>query len=154
MTNKIHLDVQAASSASTPNETQLQQWAELAATDFLSQQNEDQELTIRIVDKDESQSLNHRYRDKDKPTNVLSFPYEQAPGMHVPLLGDLLICAPVVIQEALEQEKPVEAHWAHIVLHGVLHLLGYDHIETEEAEQMEKLEVTLLDKLGYANPYL
>ena len=74
--------------------------------------------------------------------------------MYVPLLGDLVICAPVVIQEAFEQEKPVEAHWAHMVLHGVLHLLGYDHIETDEAEQMEKLEVTLLAKLGYANPYL
>ena len=106
------------------------------------------------MDEGESQSLNHSYRDKDKPTNVLSFPYEQAPGMYVPLLGDLVICAPVVIQEALEQEKPVEAHWAHMVLHGVLHLLGYDHIETDEAEQMEKLEVTLLGKLGYANPYL
>lgn len=154
MTNKIHLDVQTVSKANTPNAAKLQGWAELAAANFLSQKNEDQELTIRIVDEGESQSLNHSYRDKDKPTNVLSFPYEQAPGMYVPLLGDLVICAPVVIQEALEQEKPVEAHWAHMVLHGVLHLLGYDHIETDETEQMEKLEVTLLGKLGYANPYL
>lgn len=154
MTSKIDLDVQIASRADTPNATQLQKWATLAAADILKQRNEEQELTIRIVDEEESQSLNHSYRDKDKPTNVLSFPYEQAPGMHVPLIGDLVICAPVVIQEALEQKKTAEAHWAHMVIHGILHLLGYDHIEMDEAEQMEKLEVTLLAKLGYANPYL
>lgn len=154
MTSKIDLDVQIASRADTPNATQLQKWATLAAADILKQRNEEQELTIRIVDEEESQSLNHSYRDKDKPTNVLSFPYEQAPGMHVPLIGDLVICAPVVIQEALEQKKTAEAHWAHMVIHGTLHLLGYDHIEMDEAEQMEKLEVTLLAKLGYANPYL
>jgi probable rRNA maturation factor len=154
MANIIHLDVQMASSTSTPNEILFQQWAQLAAAEFLNQQNEDQELTIRIVDEEESQRLNHYYRGKDKPTNVLSFPYEQAPGLHVPLLGDLVICAPVVSHEAAQQQKPIEAHWAHMILHGVLHLLGYDHIQTEEAEKMEKLEVTLLAKLGYANPYV
>ena len=154
MSHKIHIDLQMASKAETPNDILFQQWAELAAADFLEQVEEDQELTIRIVDEEESRNLNDTYRQKNKPTNVLSFPYEQAPGVHVPLFGDLIICAPVVNQEALEQGKALEAHWAHMVCHGVLHLLGYDHIESEEAEQMEKLEVTLLAKLGYANPYL
>ncbi|MBL4609008.1 MAG: rRNA maturation RNase YbeY [Pseudomonadales bacterium] len=154
MTSKILLDVQMASSLPTPEVDQFQLWAQLAGEDVLKQQSEDQELTIRIVDEREIQSLNHTYRNQNKPTNVLSFPYEQAPGMHVPLLGDLVVCVPIVLQEAKEQGKPIDSHWAHLVIHGVLHLLGYDHIQDEEAEKMEQLEVTLMAKLGYANPYL
>ena len=154
MSNKIILDVQHASNGQIPSEKQFKQWVELAASAPLNQHDDEQELTIRIVDNDESQNLNYSYRNKNKPTNVLSFPYEQNPGIHVPLLGDLVVCAPIVIQEAAEQEKPLESHWAHMVLHGVLHLLGYDHIQPEDAEEMEQLEVTLMAKLGYANPYL
>ncbi|WP_392342408.1 rRNA maturation RNase YbeY [uncultured Shewanella sp.] len=111
------------------------------------------ELTIRIVDIAESQQLNSTYRGKDKPTNVLSFPFEAPPEVELPLLGDLVICAPVVEQEAIEQNKPLIAHWAHMVIHGSLHLLGYDHIIDEEADEMESLETQLVEGLGFDNPY-
>ena len=89
-----------------------------------------------------------------KPTNVLSFPFEAPPGIELPLLGDLIICRQVVEQEAEEQGKTVEAHWAHMVVHGTLHLLGYDHIEDEEAEEMEALEAEIMLALGYPDPYI
>ena len=116
------------------------------------------ELTIRIVDEQESQSLNRDYRGKDKPTNVLSFEYEQPPGLvelgeELPYLGDLVICANVVAEEADQQQKTLEAHWAHMIVHGVLHLQGYDHIEEAEALKMEKLEIEHLRALGFRNPY-
>lgn len=115
------------------------------------------EITVRIVDAEESQALNHQYREKDKPTNVLSFPSELPdfvkPQLDVLPLGDLVICAPVVAQEAAEQGKPVTAHWAHLTVHGVLHLLGFDHIEDGEAEAMEAMEVRALAALAIANPY-
>src|SRR5690606_1754937 len=111
------------------------------------------EVTIRIVGTEESQALNHQYRGKDKPTNVLSFPFEAPAGITVPLAGDLVICAPVVEQEAREQNKDAVAHWAHMVVHGMLHLQCYDHIEDNEAEVMEALEIRLLAQLGFANPY-
>jgi len=116
------------------------------------------ELTIRIVSLEESQTLNKTYRDKDKPTNVLSFEFSPPPYViedeeSMPYLGDLAICAEVVAQEAAEQIKSLEAHWAHMVVHGVLHLQGFDHIEPEEALEMEALEVKIMAKLGYANPY-
>jgi|SRR5690554_52699 len=131
-----------------PDETQFQVWAEKA---WLGE--DPSEVTIRIVGNDESQDLNHQYRDKDKPTNVLSFPFEAPPGITVPLAGDLVICAPVVEKEAQEQHKEPVAHWAHMVVHGMLHLQGYDHIDDNEAEAMEALEVRLLAQLGFANPY-
>ena len=106
-------------------------------------------LTIRIVDEAESETLNSRYRHKQKPTNVLSFGYGE-PGV----LGDLVICAPVVEREAQEQGKTVRAHWAHMVIHGCLHLQGHDHENQKEAEAMEKLEIRILGKLGFDNPYL
>lgn len=112
------------------------------------------EVSIKIVDIDESQALNRDYRGKDKPTNVLSFPAEFPEGIDAPLLGDLAICAPVVIQEALEQNKEINAHWAHMTMHGVLHLMGYDHIEEDAANIMETLEITLLRSLSYPNPYI
>ena len=116
------------------------------------------ELTVRIVSLEESQTLNKTYRDKDKPTNVLSFEFSPPPYAiegeeSMPYLGDLAICAEVVAQEAAEQAKSLEAHWAHMVVHGVLHLQGFDHIDPEDALEMEALEVKIMAKLGYANPY-
>jgi probable rRNA maturation factor len=103
-------------------------------------------VTVRLVDEAESRELNHTYRGKDKPTNVLSFPFEAPPGLELPLLGDLVICRQVVEAEAVEQGKPLMAHWAHMVVHGSLHLLGYDHIEDEEAEEMEQLERDIMQE--------
>ncbi len=111
------------------------------------------ELSLRIVDSPESQLLNKQYRGKDKPTNVLSFPLADE-NLPIPVLGDLVICAPVVEREAQEQKKVIEAHWAHMVVHGVLHLLGYDHENDTEAECMEALEVKVMASMGYADPYL
>lgn len=147
--SKLTVDVQVAyEGAGVPDETQFQVWAEKA---WLGE--DPSEVTIRIVGNEESQDLNHQYRGKDKPTNVLSFPFEAPPGITVPLAGDLVICAPVVEKEAQEQHKEPVAHWAHMVVHGMLHLQGYDHIEDNEAEAMEALEVRLLAQLGFANPY-
>ena len=111
------------------------------------------ELTIRFVDEEESQALNRDYREKDKPTNVLSFPFENPPGITLPLLGDLIICHAVVAREAEEQHKPLAHHYAHMVVHGTLHLMGYDHIEEQEAEEMEQLERELLATLNIPDPY-
>lgn len=113
----------------------------------------DAELSVRIVDADEGRQLNATYRGKDYATNVLSFPAELPPGVELPLLGDLAICAPVVLREAAEQHKAVRDHWAHLTIHGVLHLLGYDHIEDAEAEHMETLETRVLAGLGIDDPY-
>lgn len=146
----ITLDLQIASEAADlPAESDIQVWLDAALASY----QRDFELTIRIVDNSESQSLNHQYRGKDKPTNVLSFPFEVPEGIELDLLGDLVICAPVVKTEASEQEKPIIAHWAHMVIHGCLHLLGFDHITEEEALEMETLEIDILAKLGFNNPY-
>ncbi len=111
------------------------------------------EICIKIVDQAESRDLNKTYRQKDKPTNVLSFPSEIPDFVVSTHLGDLAICAPIVEQEARDQNKAIIDHWAHLTIHGCLHLLGYDHIEDTEAEAMEALEIELLDKLGISNPY-
>ncbi len=152
----IELDLQLATEAGDlPAEAQLRHWVELA----LRQRTADSELTIRLVDAEEGQELNRTYRHKDYATNVLSFPAEVPDGpdgeplLDIPLLGDLVICVPVVEREAREQNKALEAHWAHLVIHGCLHLLGYDHIDDEEAEEMEGLERQLLAELGYPDPY-
>lgn len=110
-------------------------------------------LTIRVVDTEESQSLNKHYRGKDAPTNVLSFPSQLPEFVEPDYLGDLVICATVVDVEAHEQDKAVDAHWAHMLVHGVLHLMGYDHIEDAEAEEMEALETRMIIAMGYAAPY-
>lgn len=112
------------------------------------------EICIKIVSSEESQLLNNTYRAKDQPTNVLSFPSDIPDFVESPHLGDLAICADVVSKEAKEQKKNTHHHWAHMTLHGCLHLLGYDHIEDDEAELMEALEVTLLKQLGIGDPYL
>ncbi len=147
----IELDLQLATEAGDlPAEAQLRRWVELA----LRQRTADSELTIRLVGAEEGQELNRTYRHKDYATNVLSFPAEVPDGLlDIPLLGDLVICVPVVEREAREQNKALEAHWAHLVIHGCLHLLGYDHIDDEEAEEMEGLERQLLAELGYPDPY-
>jgi len=111
------------------------------------------ELVVRIVDVAEMTALNHRYRGKSGVTNVLSFPYETLPGVTSGLLGDVVICAPVAAAEAVRQGKSLEAHWAHLVMHGVLHLQGYDHHDDSEARRMETLEARLLAGLGFADPY-
>lgn len=111
------------------------------------------ELAIRIVDREESRRLNRQYRGKDAPTNVLSFPAELPKDIGLNLLGDILICAPQVAEEALAQGKAEQAHWAHLTIHGVLHLLGYDHHLAAEAEVMEGIEIALLASLGIPNPY-
>jgi probable rRNA maturation factor len=146
----IELDLQLAyDRPPLPSAEQFQHWVEQA----LAGRREQAELTIRVVDTDESQQLNHQYRGLDKPTNVLSFPFEAPAGIELPLLGDLVICAPVVAAEAEQQHKPLEHHWAHMVIHGTLHLLGYDHIVEADATEMETLEAQLLAQLGIADPY-
>ena len=147
---RLELDLQVAVEGFTlPPQQALELWVKTALRDTMQQA----ELTIRIVDAAESQMLNSTYRGKDKPTNVLSFPFEAPAGIELPLLGDLVVCAAVVEQEAIDQNKPLIAHWAHMVVHGCLHLLGYDHIEDVEAEEMESLETQLIESLGYINPY-
>ncbi|SDH26915.1 probable rRNA maturation factor [Pseudomonas benzenivorans] len=147
----LELDLQIASQAAAlPSAAQFRAWCELA----LRQRTADSELTIRLVDEAEGRELNRTYRQRDYATNVLSFPADVPDEMlDIPLLGDLVICVPVVEREAGEQDKSLEAHWAHLVIHGCLHLLGYDHIEDAEAEEMEALERTLLAELGHPDPY-
>ncbi|MBS0381754.1 MAG: rRNA maturation RNase YbeY [Proteobacteria bacterium] len=111
------------------------------------------ELSIRVVGTSEARALNARYRGKDYATNVLSFPVDLPRGVTSPLLGDLVICAPVVVREAREQGKPTRNHYAHLTVHGVLHLLGYDHLNERDAERMEMLETRILASLGIPDPY-
>jgi len=146
----LELDLQLASDAPVPSEADLRTWCALA----LRQRSADSELTIRLVDEAEGRELNHTWRQKDYATNVLSFPADVPDELlDIPLLGDLVICVPVGAREAAEQGKTLEAHWAHLVIHGCLHLLGYDHIDDEEAEEMEALERELLAELGHPDPY-
>ena len=149
MSVTLDLQLACADSAGLPAEADFQRWLDAAILPF----QQEAEVTVRVVDSAESHQLNLTYRGKDKPTNVLSFPFECPPGVELPLLGDLIICRQVVEREANEQNKPLLAHWAHMVVHGSLHLLGYDHIDDEEAEEMEALEVEFMQALGYDNPY-
>ncbi len=136
-------------SAGQPDEQQIQLWVDTALADI----QRDTEIVVRIVDEQESAELNETYRHKPGATNILSFPVEIPEGIDLNLLGDLVICAPVLEQEAQQQGKTLEHHWAHIIIHGVLHLLGYDHIDDEQAEEMENKEIALLQKLNIHNPY-
>jgi metalloprotein, YbeY family len=149
---KMIIDLQMAceQESGLPTAEQIEQWATAA----VQPQSDEVEMTVRIVDEAESHALNLNYRGKDRPTNVLSFPFECPDEVELPLLGDLVICRQVVEREAQEQDKPVMAHWAHMVVHGSLHLLGYDHIEDDEAKEMESLETQIMTGLGFADPYL
>lgn len=135
--------------AGLPAAASFRKWAAAAAQGRILRAD----LAIRLVDTKEGRSLNRHYRGKDHPTNVLSFPAELPEGVNLPLLGDLVICAPVVAREAAEQGKPLNAHYAHLTVHGVLHLLGLDHEDEREAEAMERLEREILADLGVADPY-
>ncbi len=149
---KLQLSVRyGAARAGSPAKSTFQHWAS-AALHGLGRRRV--ALGVRIVGASESASLNHRFRRQRGPTNVLSFPFEAPSGTRSELLGDLVICAPVVRREAREQEKPLRAHWAHMVVHGILHLRGYDHLNRREATVMEKKEIRILRELGFANPYL
>lgn len=146
--NQIEIQTVFASE-SLPDQQQIQRWVDAALEDY----NQDTEIVVRIVGEQESAELNEQYRHKSGPTNILSFPVDVPEGIELDLLGDLVICAPVLEKEALEQNKALMHHWAHIVVHGVLHLLGYDHIDDNEAELMENKEIAILNKLHINNPY-
>ncbi|QNS14647.1 rRNA maturation RNase YbeY [Mannheimia bovis] len=153
----LYIDLQIAceNSENLPSEAQFYTWVHKAlAMQAKTEDFPETEITIRIVDEAESHELNLTYRGKDKPTNVLSFPFEVPEGIKMPLLGDLVICRQVMEKEAQEQQKPLEAHWAHLAIHGTLHLLGYDHLTDEEAEEMESLETEIMQSLGYEDPYI
>lgn len=144
------IEVQIASRASgLPTVAQLRRWARAALAEAPGRP----ELTVRIVDEAESAELNRTYRMVSGPTNVLSFPFEPPEPAKLPLLGDVVICAPVVEKEAREQNKTADAHWAHMVVHGALHLLGYDHQREGDAERMESEERRILARLGFSDPY-
>jgi probable rRNA maturation factor len=155
------LDLQLASDCTDiPKQEDIQLWLD---TLLLYQQIAQKEITVRIVDEAEIQQLNQQYRGKDKPTNVLSFPFEM-PELSLPIdvqidesisifLGDIVICTQVVKQESLEQNKLLGHHWAHMIIHGTLHLLGYDHIDEQEAQEMEGIEIAILQKLAIDDPY-
>ena len=142
------IDIQLAlDDSDIPPGEKLEEWARPALDGM-----DEYRLTIRIVDEDEITALNREWRGRNKPTNVLSFPYGE--DRHVPdYLGDIVICAPVIRREAGEQGKLPEAHWAHMLIHGILHLRGYDHQEEKEREEMEQREINLLEKIGFSNPY-
>ncbi|MBK1644091.1 rRNA maturation RNase YbeY [Thiocapsa imhoffii] len=151
----LKLDLQRASVLTgLPDDGAFERWVQAA----LEGRREHAELTIRMVNAAESASLNQTYRGRPGPTNVLSFPFDAPAGVPMgdsihDLLGDLVICADVVAREAQEQEKSAEAHWAHLVVHGVLHLLGHDHQDEADAVVMEDLETRILDALGFPSPY-
>jgi probable rRNA maturation factor len=145
----------AFKSPGQPDRRQIVKWIDTA----LEESGRTYACVIRIVGEHESAELNEQYRHKQGPTNVLSFPFEWPEGLDIAageeaLLGDLVICAPVVEKEALEQHKRLSDHWAHMIIHGLLHLLGYDHIEEDEAEAMETKEIAVLNKLHIQNPYI
>jgi probable rRNA maturation factor len=151
----VEVEVQRISkSENIPQDEQFQLWAEAV----LTENHNDSSVVIRLVDEQEAQQLNLRYRDKDYATNVLSFPADLPAGLPAEIrdsqLGDLLLCVAVVKREALEQHRSESDHWAHLTIHGILHLLGYDHLQSEEALVMETLETDLLAKLGISDPYL
>jgi len=146
----ITLDLQiACDEQRLPSQQDFELWLQAV----LSTVKPDAEVTIRLVEPRESQELNHQYRGKDRPTNVLSFEFEAPPMLELDLLGDLIICKQIIEKEAIEQEKPLLNHWAHMVVHGTLHLLGYDHIDDDQAIEMESLEKEILANLAIDDPY-
>ncbi|HXR91227.1 MAG TPA: rRNA maturation RNase YbeY [Steroidobacteraceae bacterium] len=148
----LRVEVQRRVQAWAPPRAEIAKWASLA----LGRRAAGREMGVRVVGPAESRRLNSRYRGKDQPTNVLSFPVAPLPGTPACLarpLGDLVICPQVLRTEAREQRKTLRAHWAHLVVHGVLHLIGYDHEREAEASRMEQREISVLRRLGFANPY-
>ncbi|MEZ5503505.1 MAG: rRNA maturation RNase YbeY [Halioglobus sp.] len=145
------MDIQTVSSEPVPAEDDLRNWITAALAGRTAQ--EQPEVCVRLVDTDEMATLNATYRGKAGPTNVLSFPASLPPELGIPLLGDIVICAPVVRAEAAQQGKSPDAHWAHMTVHGTLHLLGYDHLHEEEAAIMEALESAILNELNFTCPY-
>ena len=146
---QINVDVQYATACTDiPDHEEFVNWARVC----LESLKDDAEFTIRIVDESEITELNRKWRGIDKATNVLSFPAGDNPVMPQ-LLGDIVICAPVINKEAEEQRKTMDAHWAHMIIHGLLHLLGYDHVNDKDAEKMETLEIKKLKLLNYPDPY-
>jgi probable rRNA maturation factor len=146
----LSIDIQmACPTEEAPDEDSIKRWASAAIRD----ERDNSELNLRIVDELESADFNQQYRGKTGATNVLSFPFDAVTPEPLTILGDLVVCAPVVNREASEQQKTTEAHWAHIIVHGVLHLLGYDHIDDKDAEQMEGLETAIMLELNFPAPY-
>ena len=139
-----------SNSSQVPASEVMSRWADRA---FDRVVKKDAEVTIRIVDEEEGAELNQRYRKRAGPTNVLAFDYAQDSFAQNDLLGDVIICAPIVVQEALSQSKSIDAHWAHMVVHGILHLCGYRHKEEKDASKMEQLETEILLELGFPPPY-
>jgi len=147
----VHVDIQTACSEPVPEEDDLRCWITAALAERTS--GPEAEVCLRLVGEQEMAALNRDYRGKAGPTNVLSFPADLPPGLGLSLLGDIVICAPVVAREAAEQNKAAAAHWAHMAIHGSLHLLGYDHTEAADAAIMERLEAAILARLGLPCPY-
>ena len=150
------VDIQCATAEPVPDEDDIRRWiattlTRVAASSAAGQR--EPEICVRLVDVDEMTTINATYRDRAGPTNVLSFPAGLPAELGLPLLGDIVICAPVVRREAAAQGKALQAHWAHMAVHGTLHLLGYDHIEEEDAAVMEALESAVLAELHYPCPY-
>lgn len=148
---KFTLALQVASRRRVPTRAAIRRWSRAALKNMRTRR---MALGIRIVGEAESARLNRRYRGKQKSTNVLAFPFDAPAGLADHLLGDLVICAPVVNREAKAQEKPWEAHWAHMVVHGIMHLRGYDHQTRQEAAIMERKEAAILRGLGFSDPYV
>lgn len=147
----LSAEIQQASACSqVPTSESMALWA---GTAYSAVRRKDAEVTIRIIDEEEGTELNQRYRNGVGATNVLSFIYAENPHAQRGFLGDVVICAPIVEQEALSQNKSIEAHWAHMVVHGVLHLCGYEHDDDENADRMERLETEILSELGFPAPY-
>ncbi|WP_277811986.1 rRNA maturation RNase YbeY [Chromohalobacter canadensis] len=151
MTPDIDRQVALDTATALPTQADLEAWVGAVLARHADEART--EMTVRFVSPEESQTLNRDYRGKDKPTNVLSFPFETPPGVSLPLLGDLAICHDVVVTEATAQDKPLAHHYTHMVIHGTLHLLGYDHIDEREAEEMEALERELLAGFMIGDPY-
>ena len=147
----VTVDIQTASAEPVPDEEDIRGWVRAALHGRMT--SEEAEVSVRLVDEAEMTALNQTYRDKTGSTNVLSFPTDLPAGVDTPLLGDIVICAPVVRREAAEQGKTEESHWAHMTVHGSLHLLGYDHVRDEDAATMEALETQILQQLNYDCPY-
>jgi probable rRNA maturation factor len=146
---ELHVDIQTASEEPVPEPADIRRWIAAA----LEGRREEAEVSVRLVDEPEMAELNRRYRGKPGATNVLSFPAQLPAGIEHPLLGDIVICPAVVNREANEQHKSAEQHWMHMLVHGSLHLLGYDHIEDDDALLMESLERQILLSRGFSDPY-